>query len=183
MEKNFDVVARPSHYAEGRKYEPKDVIRDWGLNFNLGSAVKYISRAGRKDDILQDLRKAIQFIQFEIDAIEEERVNLFEGRVGSSLGEHGHGIFQWNFKESSYFIDESIEEERNRAEEHNRLFIEEQERYFNEIVKSKNFVSLNEIAEALGFNRSPKYLRYGFDEEFEIDYSDGFITLYPIQLI
>ena len=84
MEKNFDVVARPSHYAEGRKYEPKDVIRDWNLNFNLGSAVKYISRAGRKDDILQDLRKAIQFIQFEIEAIEEERVNLFEGRVGQA---------------------------------------------------------------------------------------------------
>lgn len=181
MEKNFDVVARPSHYAEGRKYEPKDVIRDWNLNFNLGSAVKYISRAGRKDDILQDLRKAIQFIQFEIDAIEEERVNLFEGRAGSASEERTHGLFQWNFKESSYFIDESIEEERNRAEEHNRLFIEEQERYFNEIVKSKKFVSLNEIAEGLGFKRNLKYIGYGFDEEFKIDYSNGFVTLYPVR--
>ena len=71
MEK-FDVVSKPSHYAEGRKYEPKDVIRDWGLNFNLGSAVKYISRAGRKDDILQDLRKAKQFLEFEIEALSEE---------------------------------------------------------------------------------------------------------------
>ena len=70
---NFDAVKRPSHYAEGRKYEPKDVIRDWGLNFNLGSAVKYISRAGRKDDILQDLNKAKQFLEFEIEAIKEER--------------------------------------------------------------------------------------------------------------
>jgi hypothetical protein len=68
-----DKIKHPSHYAEGRKYEPKDVIRDWGLNFNLGSAVKYISRAGRKDDIVQDLKKAQQFIQFEIDAIETER--------------------------------------------------------------------------------------------------------------
>ena len=68
-----DNVKHPSHYAEGRKFEPKDVIRDWGLNFNLGSAVKYISRAGRKDDIVQDLRKAQEFIQFEIDAIEAER--------------------------------------------------------------------------------------------------------------
>lgn len=67
-------VKHPSHYVEGRKYEPKDVIRDWGLNFNLGSAVKYISRAGRKDDIVQDLKKAKQFIQFEIDAINEERL-------------------------------------------------------------------------------------------------------------
>lgn len=68
----YDAVHRPSHYAEGRKYEPKDVIRDWGLNFNLGSAVKYISRAGRKKDIVEDLKKAQQFIQFEIDAIEQE---------------------------------------------------------------------------------------------------------------
>ena len=71
MEK-FDVVSKPSHYAEGRKYEPKDVIRDWGLNFNLGSAVKYISRAGRKDDILQDLKKAKQFLEFEIEALSED---------------------------------------------------------------------------------------------------------------
>lgn len=68
-----DAIKQPSHYTEGRKYEPKDVIRDWKLNFNLGSTVKYIARAGRKDDIIQDLKKAQEFIQFEIDAIEEER--------------------------------------------------------------------------------------------------------------
>lgn len=68
-----DIIAHPSHYTDGRKFEPKDVIRDWGLNFNLGSAVKYISRAGRKDDILQDLKKARQFLDFEIEAIEKER--------------------------------------------------------------------------------------------------------------
>lgn len=63
---------KPSHYVDGRKYEPKDVIRDWNLNFNLGSAVKYISKAGRKDDIIQDLKKAKQFIDFEIEALERE---------------------------------------------------------------------------------------------------------------
>lgn len=31
-----DMVKSPKHYTEDRKYEPKDVIRDWGLNFNLG---------------------------------------------------------------------------------------------------------------------------------------------------
>lgn len=78
MEK-FDVIHKPSHYAEGRKYEPKDVIRDWDLNFNLWSAVKYISRAGRKDDILQDLNKAKQFIEFEIEAIQSERAIDYKG--------------------------------------------------------------------------------------------------------
>ena len=68
-----DKVEHPSHYVEGRKYEPKDVIRDWGLNYNLGCVVKYVSRAGRKDDILQDLKKARQYLTFEIEALEEER--------------------------------------------------------------------------------------------------------------
>lgn len=67
-----DNIKAPSHYVDGRKYEPKDVIRDWGLNFNLGSAVKYISRAGRKGDMLEDLQKAKQFLEFEIEAVEEE---------------------------------------------------------------------------------------------------------------
>lgn len=67
-----DNVKHPSHYVEGRKFEPKDVIRDWGLNFNLGNAVKYIARAGRKADLVKDLKKAQQYIQFEIDAIEAE---------------------------------------------------------------------------------------------------------------
>ena len=62
----------PEHYNRLNP-QPKDVIRAWGLNFNLGSAVKYISRAGHKDDIVQDLKKAQEFIQFEIDAIEGTR--------------------------------------------------------------------------------------------------------------
>lgn len=64
---SYDPVSRPSHYTEGRKYEPRKVIADWGLNFNLGNAVKYISRAGRKKDKIEDLRKAIQYIEFEIE--------------------------------------------------------------------------------------------------------------------
>lgn len=67
-----NAVDHPAHYCYS-KYEPKDVIRGWGLNFNLGSAVKYIARAGRKDDIIQDLEKAKKFLEFEIEALKEER--------------------------------------------------------------------------------------------------------------
>jgi hypothetical protein len=78
-----DNITRPDHYCDGRKYEPKDVIRDWGLNFNLGSAVKYISRAGRKGDKLEDLRKAKQFLEFEIEAEEkEEELRKNDARYG-----------------------------------------------------------------------------------------------------
>lgn len=69
-----DIIGHPNHYCEGRKYEPKDVIRDWDLNFNLGNAVKYISRNGRKDgnSALQDLKKARQYLDFEIAYLEKE---------------------------------------------------------------------------------------------------------------
>lgn len=68
----MDMIHKPKHYCFS-KFEPKDVIRAWGLNFNLGSAVKYIARAGRKDDIIQDLSKAKEFLTFEIEALEAER--------------------------------------------------------------------------------------------------------------
>ena len=67
-----DMVKRPDHYCFS-KFEPKDVIREWGLNFNLGSAVKYIARAGRKDDIVEDLKKGREFLSFEIEDLEADR--------------------------------------------------------------------------------------------------------------
>ena len=70
-------MIRPTYYSAGRKYEPKDVIRDWDLNFNLGNVVKYISRAGRKDPntLIEDLLKARDYIQFELDALMNEELS------------------------------------------------------------------------------------------------------------
>lgn len=64
-----DVISCPSHYCFG-KYEPVKVIQDWGLSFCLGNVLKYIARAGRKDgnSRLQDLQKAKQYLEFEIEA-------------------------------------------------------------------------------------------------------------------
>jgi len=67
---NFDPVLKPAHYAEGRAYEPIDVIYDWELGYNLGSVVKYVSRAGRKQNLLQDLKKARFYLNKEIEALE-----------------------------------------------------------------------------------------------------------------
>ena len=60
-----DAINHPSHYSEGRKYEPIEVICDWGLNFDLGNTVKYISRAGRKanNSAVQDLKKAKFYLE------------------------------------------------------------------------------------------------------------------------
>lgn len=70
-------VQHPSHYAEGRKYEPIEVIEDWQLNFCKANALKYISRAGRKDPQkeIEDLEKAIWYLKKEIDFIKERKTS------------------------------------------------------------------------------------------------------------
>lgn len=64
---DFNPVTKPMHYVQGRKYEPVKVINDWELNFNLGNVVKYVSRAGRKNNKKQDLEKALFYLQQEIE--------------------------------------------------------------------------------------------------------------------
>lgn len=67
-----DAVNHPSHYTQG-KYEVIDVIEDWNLGFNLGNAIKYIGRAGHKDDIVQDLEKAKWYIEREIKRLKKNQ--------------------------------------------------------------------------------------------------------------
>lgn len=69
-----DNVKHPSHYTYG-KIECIDFILDKELDFSLGNAVKYIVRAGRKnpEKQIEDLQKAIQYIQFEIEHLEGGR--------------------------------------------------------------------------------------------------------------
>lgn len=57
-----EMVNHPSHY-QGNKFEVIDIIEDYNLDFCLGNAVKYILRAGKKDDIIQDINKAIWYLE------------------------------------------------------------------------------------------------------------------------
>lgn len=61
----MSTVDHPPHYTFG-KLEVIDVIEDWDLGFHLGNAVKYIARAGKKGDALEDLRKARWYLEREI---------------------------------------------------------------------------------------------------------------------
>ena len=56
----------PSYYRRGN-VQVWDFIRDQGLSFHLGNAIKYICRAGYKDDRVADLRKAIHYLQNELE--------------------------------------------------------------------------------------------------------------------
>ena len=71
-EKVCDNVNHPSHYTSG-KIEVIDFIEDKELGFHLGNAVKYISRAGRKDanKTIEDLRKATWYINRQIQILEK----------------------------------------------------------------------------------------------------------------
>ena len=61
------TVDHPDHYGGAdNPYEAIKVIEAWDLNFNLGNAVKYIARAGHKVDRLEDLKKAIWYLQREV---------------------------------------------------------------------------------------------------------------------
>ena len=58
-----DAVNHPTHYNTHPVCEAIDVC-EW-LSFNLGNAVKYLWRAGQKDDRNQDLQKALWYLRRE----------------------------------------------------------------------------------------------------------------------
>lgn len=60
-----DKINHPEHYTAGG-VETIDFIEAKELNFNLGNVIKYVSRCGRKDDALEDLKKAQFYINREI---------------------------------------------------------------------------------------------------------------------
>lgn len=60
-----EAVNHPAHYNRG-KIEVVDFIYDQQLNFNRGNAIKYICRAGFKGDMVEDLEKAIWYLNHEL---------------------------------------------------------------------------------------------------------------------
>lgn len=67
-----DNVDHPSHYTDG-KIEVIDFIEDKKLNYHRGNAIKYISRAGKKDKKkeIEDLQKAVWYLNREIERLKQ----------------------------------------------------------------------------------------------------------------
>lgn len=71
-----EQVDHPAHYGGAdNPYEAVKVIEAWSLGFNLGNTVKYIARAGKKGELLQDLCKALWYLRREVEN-EEKRCGL-----------------------------------------------------------------------------------------------------------
>ena len=71
-----EQVNHPSHYGgKDNPYEAIKVIDAWNLDFCLGNVVKYISRAGKKDNnsAIQDLKKALWYLEHEIESMKGEQ--------------------------------------------------------------------------------------------------------------
>lgn len=67
------TVDHPNHYGGDTTYETIKVIEAWGLDFHLGNAVKYISRAGKKSTTseLEDLEKARWYLDRAIGRVKD----------------------------------------------------------------------------------------------------------------
>lgn len=66
-------VNHPDHYGgKDNVYEAIKVIEAWQLGFNLGNSVKYISRAGKKHNGIEDLRKAQWYLAREIENLQKK---------------------------------------------------------------------------------------------------------------
>ena len=70
-----ETTPGPSYYQRG-SIQVWDSIRDKGLSFHLGNAVKYICRYGHKGDYnaqLSDLNKAIHYLENERNHLQRSR--------------------------------------------------------------------------------------------------------------
>jgi hypothetical protein len=73
-----EAVNHPAHYGGAdNPYEVIKVIEAWELDFHLGTAVKYIPRAGKKDPQkeIEDLEKSVFYIQRKIELLREKNKN------------------------------------------------------------------------------------------------------------
>ena len=61
----------PEYYKGKNGYMAKDVVSNFELSYNIGTAVTYLIRSKRKhnDGGIEDIRKAINHLHFELDVI------------------------------------------------------------------------------------------------------------------
>ena len=73
IKENKGMRGTQIHYENGKDYDVIDIIQDYKLNFNRGNIIKYVLRCGKKDDEIQELNKAKDYIEREIQYLKELR--------------------------------------------------------------------------------------------------------------
>ena len=106
-------VNHPKHYnAHPAGIECIDVVEH--MSFNLGNAIKYLWRAGMKGDFEEDCRKAIWYVEREIERKKRERHRLAkEAIVQAGL----EGRQSWDEAEVLFELEDRRERERRDQEQ------------------------------------------------------------------
>ena len=140
------------------KFQPAEISHAWGLDFLLWNTVKYLSRAGHKEDSkmsttdkeIDDLKKGIDYMRM--------RINVLEGRTPLDFGvnECVHTQLHKADKEKVNWLDEPIESfyerwnpdtmkeardrytERREAEE-KLIDVEDNKKYYKDLYKRKGW--------------------------------------------
>ena len=94
----MDVPFSPAYYTRG-KIEVWDFIRDQQLSYHLGNALKYICRAGHKEDRISDLKKAIHYLDNELQHA------LTESKPKRNGGELPLGVWSRQFSDESCYAE------------------------------------------------------------------------------
>ena len=70
-----ETVDHPEHYGgKENPYEVIKVIEAWRLGFNLGNCLKYLYRSDKKGNRLEDLKKALWYLNRETSRVEAEEI-------------------------------------------------------------------------------------------------------------
>lgn len=105
-----DPVNHPSHYTSHPSgIEAIQVTEHMG--FNLGNAVKYIWRADLKNDANEDLKKAIWYIQRELERREKEAKKEASNTTGGSISDEGTLITGTEFNIAGITLKSDMDEE------------------------------------------------------------------------
>lgn len=87
VERKNDPV-NPNHYKDLGEFSAVHIIPKWGLGFELGTALKYLQRAGKKDGEpeVQDLKKAIWYILRHIHLLDSNEPDPAGNRASAPKG-------------------------------------------------------------------------------------------------
>ncbi len=73
------MVDHPDHYNTG-KIEVIDFIKDLGMaeDFCVGNAIKYISRYKHKENPLEDIKKAVWYLNYLVEILEKNKDQILK---------------------------------------------------------------------------------------------------------
>ena len=85
-----EMVNHPNHYGGDTEYECIKVLKAWNtpeefIGFCKDNAIKYLCRSGKKDEVLQEYKKAAWYINTLIKYLEEFIIDLVKLNLSISI--------------------------------------------------------------------------------------------------